>query len=411
MPAKENVPVDGLLEDYESALVQTGYSITTKLLLVRRAELILRRHLNAGLAYFDQTIINRYMGEIDDKYFKGNMQKKHYERTKREIDRFVSYVCTGRIDSLSSTLRGARQELTPKFEQIAKEFVAGDFHPNTRCDIRWVTHKYFNWLEGQGFIDMAGVGAVHIQKFLLACSEQYPPSTIHNIRLYLKKLYVFLYTTEQADDDYSALFSFAVNREKKVFPVLPKSDIAKLLDTIDRSKTKGKRNYAIMMLGTVLGLRACDIVALKLTDIDWLRGEIHIVQSKTTNPVILPLTQDVGEALKDYILNARPSAVNNEIFLRIKAPHTKLASAVTVGDIYRDCCVAAGLPANKRFHNLRRALGTSMVTNGVSVYDVAQVFGDKNVNSTKPYLVTDAEHLKMCALSFEGIAPAGGEAQ
>ena len=98
MPAKENVPVDGLLEDYESALVQTGYSITTKLLLVRRAELILRRHLNAGLVYFDQAVINRYMSEIDDKYFKGNMQKKHYERTKREIDRFVSYVSTGRID-------------------------------------------------------------------------------------------------------------------------------------------------------------------------------------------------------------------------------------------------------------------------------------------------------------------------
>lgn len=49
-----------------------------------------------------------------------------------------------------------------------------------------------------------------------------------------------------------------------------------------------------------------------------------------------------------------------------------------------------------------------MVTNGVSVYDVAQVFGDRNINSTKPYLVTDMEHLKMCALPFEGIAPEGG---
>ncbi len=229
--------------------------------MVRRAELIVRQHLNAGLAYFDQAAVNRYIGEIDDRYFKGNMQKKYYERTKREID---------------------------------------------------------------------------------------------------------------------------------------------------RSKVKGKRDYAVMMLGTVLGLRACDIVTLKLTDIDWLRGEIRIVQSKTSNPVILPLTQDVGEALEDYILNARPSTADDEIFLRIKAPHTKLTAAVTVGEIYRDCCVAAGLPASTRFHDLRRALGTSMVTNGVSAYDVAQVFGDKNVNSTKPYLATDMEHLKMCTLSFAGIAPGGG---
>ena len=189
--------------------------------------------------------------------------------------------------------------------------------------------------------------------------------------------------------------------------IAPFKNILKLLNAIDRTSVKGKRDYAAMMLGTVLGLRACDVVSLKLADIDWLRGEIHIVQSKTSNPVVLPLTQDVGEALADYILNARPEA----IFLRIKAPHTGLDSAVTVGEIYRDCCIAAGLPSSTRFHNLRRALGTSMVENGVSVYDVAQVFGDRNVDSTKPYLATDMEHLKLCALSFEGIEPEGGVRQ
>ena len=83
---------------------------------------------------------------------------------------------------------------------------------------------------------------------------------------------------------------------------------------------------------------------------------------------------------------------------------------MTVGEIYRDCCIAAGLPVSKRFHNLRRALGTSMVENSVSVYDVAQVFGDRDINSTKPYLAADMAHLKMCALSFEGIGQTGGDA-
>lgn len=280
--------------------------------------------------------------------------------------------------------------------------------PEIFIQIPAVTYEYFAWLEEQGFHSPHGTGALHIQKFLLTCSERYAPSTIHNVRLYLKKLYSFLHETGRAESSHSELFSFSVNREKKVFPVLPKSDIAKLLDTIDRSGTKSKRDYAIILLGTVFVLRACDVVALKLTDIDWLRGEIRIVQSKTSNPVILPLTQDVGEALKDYILNARPRTADKEIFLRVNAPHKRLAAAVTVGEIYRDCCVAAGLPASIRFHNLRRALGTSMVTNGVSVYDVAQVFGDRDINSTKPYLPTDLEHLKMCALPFEGIAPEGG---
>lgn len=114
MPVKENLPIEGLLENYEAALAQTGYNITAKLLLVRRAELVFRQHLNAGLAYFDQAAVNRYIGEIDDRYFKGNMQKKYYERTKREIDRFISYVSSGRIDALPSMLRGARQKLPQK---------------------------------------------------------------------------------------------------------------------------------------------------------------------------------------------------------------------------------------------------------------------------------------------------------
>jgi len=411
VPKKNKIPIAGLLDGYEAALTRMGYSITTKLLFIRQAELIVRRHQNVGLSFLDQDIINQHTREIDERYFKGDMQKRHYERVKREINRFVSYACTGQSDALPSPLRGVRQVLTSGLEKIAQEFIAGDFHPNTRCDMRWTVYKYFAWLEEQGFTNLSGVGPLHIQKFLMECSEKYAPSSIHNIRLYLKKLYSFLYETGRAESEYRELFSFAVNREKKVFPVLPKSDIAKLLDAIDRTSIKGKRDYAVMLLGTVLGLRACDVIALKLSDIDWLRGEIRILQSKTANPVILPLTQDVGKALQDYILNARPNSEAKEVFLRIKAPHTRLASAVTIGEIYRDCCAAAGLPANTRFHNLRRALGTSMVSNGVSVYDVAQVFGDKKIDSVKPYLAADYKHLKMCALPFDGIAPLGGDSR
>ena len=76
MITREKVPVEGLLESYEAALMQTGYSITTKLLLIRRADLMIRQHLNEGMVYFDQSVINRYLREIDDRYFRGTMLKK-----------------------------------------------------------------------------------------------------------------------------------------------------------------------------------------------------------------------------------------------------------------------------------------------------------------------------------------------
>jgi integrase len=163
-----------------------------------------------------------------------------------------------------------------------------------------------------------------------------------------------------------------------------------------------------MLLGTVLGLRACDVANLKLSDIDWVAGEVKILQSKTLKTVVLPLTNDVGGALKDYILNARPKTDSSHIFIRLKAPFTPIKTAVAVGEIFYRCCKSAGLDYGKRFHMLRRSLATSMINTGSPVTDVAQVLGDANINSTKKYLSFDSERLKLCALPLDGIKPKGG---
>ena len=410
MLTQERVPIAGLLDGYEAALTHMGYSVVTKLVYIQRAIPLIRKHENQGLEFLDPEIISAYARKIDERYYSGEIKRPYHAQIKREIDRFIRYAYSGNCDARPSPLSGARVKLSPEFTRIAEKFLSGDFHPNTRCDMRWTAYRYFEWLEEQGFRSLEGVNLIHLQKFLLRISEQYAPGSVRNMRLYLKKLYGFLFASGYSESDYSELLSFSVSREKKVIPSLPRADIAKLLDAIDRDTVTGKRNYAIMLLGTVLGLRACDVVALKLRDIDWIRGEISVMQSKTTDPVVLPLTQDVGEALKDYILNARPRAETDVIFLRIQAPHTPLATAAALGVVYHDCCVAAGLPASHRFHNLRRSLGTSMVSNGVSVYDVAQVFGDRSAESVKPYLAADYEHLKMCSLPFDGIRPLGGEA-
>ena len=253
---------------------------------------------------------------------------------------------------------------------------------------------------------MQGVGAEQIQKFILNCSEKMAMGTVYNAKLYLTKLYTYLYKSGQSESPYQALLSFKVNRGTKVQPVLQKDEIAAMLDTIDRRTAAGKRAYAVMLLGTVLGLRACDIVNLKRADIDWVKGELRILQAKTARTVVLPLTKDVGEALEDYILNARPNSDAPQIFLRLQGAAAPLKSAVTIGEIYRDCCVTAGLSANNKFHTLRRTLGTSMLASGSPITMVAQVLGQSDVDSTKKYIAHDYEHLKMCALPFDGIVPA-----
>lgn len=410
MVSQKRIPIAGVLEGYDAALTRMGYSVVTRLTFIQQAVMIIRVHENHGLEYLDPEIVANYSREVDERHYSGELKKGYYLQIKRGIERFVNYAWLNDCKMPPSPLSGARVKLSPEFERVAEDFLSGNYHPNTRCDIRWTVYRYFSWLEGQGLQCVRDAERIHLQSFLLHISKEYSPGSVYNMRLYLRKLYAYLFSSGYSESDYRELLSLTVNREKRVIPTLPKDDIAKLLDSIDRRTVKGKRNYAIMLLGTVLGLRACDVVALKLTDIDWLHGEIKVEQAKTGERVVLPLTKDVGEALKDYIMNARPYTDTDVIFLRIQAPHTALATAAALGVVYNECCVAAGFPPSHRYHNLRRALGTSMVSNGVSVYDVAQIFGDRNVESTKPYLASDYARLKMCALSFQGIAPSGGDA-
>jgi len=378
--------------------------------MLHRACLIVHRHEHQGVEYLDQEIVAEYLREIDRRFYSGVCGKKRNQVLHREIDRFLWFAETGEL-RLPNPTKGCQQEITPDYKRIVEAFLSQDMHPNTRNDARWVAHKYFSWLEEQGHKDLSRVHAEQIQMFLLDCSGKMAMSTMHDVKLYIKKLYEHLYEAGLSESSYHALLSFKVNRETKIFPALPKADIAKMLGAIDRTTAKGKRAYAAMMLGTVLGLRACDVVNLKLTDVDWINGEIKILQSKTSKSVILPLTADVGEALKDYILNARPATDAKQIFTRLQPPYRALKSAVTIGEIYCECCKSAGILANNRFHSLRRSLGTSMVNAGVPVSTAAQVFGDTRIDSMKPYIAVDSEHLKLCALPFDGIAADGGDLQ
>lgn len=406
-----------LQERYDKALAESGQLVSGRLGKLQRSTVIIRRHELLGRDRIDDGVVADYINEVVGKLNDGRMKLNHANNVMREARQFLQFAKTGEV-KMTNPLLGARVVLRPEFQRIVDDFLLSDSamsgvggratSPNTRNDMRWVANKYFEWLGKQEISDMRGVGAEQIQKFMLYCSETMAMGSVYNIKLHLKKLYAYLYAAGISKSSYEALLSFKVNRGSKIPETRGADELAAMLDAIDRSTVDGKRAYAVMMLGIVLGLRACDVVAMKLSDIDWVNGEIRILQAKTAVSVILPLTKDVGEALQDYILNARPVSDSAEVFLRLRAPYIGLKSAVTIGEIYETCSKAAGLEVNKKFHTLRRSLGTSMLASGTSVDAVAQVLGHSNVNSTKKYIAVDESHLKMCALSFDGIKPKGG---
>ena len=267
---------------------------------------------------------------------------------------------------------------------------------------RYVIH-FFKWLASHQIDNVKDIDEVLIRKYMLERAKELRLNSIGHMNYGLKRLFYFLRTEGLIKEDYSYIFSLPLPKEHRIHKPIPHEEIAATLKSIDRTTPQGMRDYAMILIGTVTGLRIIDIQELKFENIDWVNGEIRISQVKTGKALALPLTSDVGEALKQYILHGRPESDSEYIFLRTYAPYPKLTRSALY-NAFNKYRFSLGLP-RCGFHDLRRALGTSVVTTGTSVTTVAQVLGHRNLESTKQYISLDAEHLRDVGLNLDGFMP------
>lgn len=368
---------------------------------------IVKLHEQAGLEYFNQGILNEYVHRIEERRDRNEIGINHYSRLRHGAERLTEMHETGKLE-WSCRGRASKFVLNEYYEALLEEFLSeGDWHQNTRGDLTWITRRFFAWLIQGEHNDLTGVGAKEIQQFMIHCSKHLRSSSLYNMQLYMKKLCRYLHEHDYLPNSFEALLSFKVCRESKMYPAAMDDEVAAVLNTIDRRMPKGKRDYAIILLAVVTGLRAIDITRLKLSDIDWRNGEIKIAQAKTGQSLVLPLTKDVGEAIQDYILNGRQETTASEVFIRHHAPFQAFKDGVAIGDMYDAYCKRAGILRQshdgKGFHSLRRYVGKKLVTSGISVNIAAQILGDVKIESTKKYISLDSHHLKECALDLSGI--------
>jgi integrase len=379
---------------------------------------LLAMHKEKEAEYLDEEIVNQLMNDVGARVDRGELGWSMYRRIQRGIDRLLEYSRNGKI-GWTFFKKVSKFKISPYYEKIIEDFLASsNFHSNTQGDIVWIARKYFAWLIGEGKHTLKGVGATEIQNFLVHCSKHLKPGSIHNTKLYLKKLYAYLTKIGLSQNNYEELLSFKVIRGTRVYPAASPGDLARILEQVDRRIPIGKRDYAIILLGAVTGLRAIDIIRLELSDIDWKAGEIKIVQEKTGVSLALPLTTDVGAAIEEYILRARPETDSDKVFLRSHKPYQGFKDSVSIGDMYDVYRKRAGLPREpfdgNGFHSLRRGVGKNLTVAQVPVTDIAQVLGVRDINVAKKYISLDSVHLKECAISFAGIEPSttqGGATQ
>jgi integrase len=356
---------------------------------------------------FGEELAYEYLNEFAQRLNKGEIKKSYHNYMRRGAERMMAVYGCGAPEWMMPK-RGSRYQFNEYYEKLLAEFSSSEkFNKNTLGDIIWVCRKFFAWLCENEHPDLTKVGSDEIEKFVVDCSETMKTNSVHNVKLYLKKLCAYLNGRGLLSSSFEGLLSFRVSRESKLLPTTSPDEIEAVLSIIDRDTPKGKRDYAIIMLALVTGLRAVDITRLKLTDIDWRKGEINLVQSKTGQSLQLPLTTDIAEAMQDYILNGRQKVSEPHIFLRHHPPYRAFTSAVAIGDMYDEYREAAGYERTafdgKGFHSLRRTVRTALVTSDIEITDAAQILGKITPQSMKKYIALDVPHLKECALDLAAI--------
>ncbi len=185
-------------------------------------------------------------------------------------------------------------------------------------------------------------------------------------------------------------------------------EIRQLLARIDRQSATGKRDYAMILTTARLGLRVSDLRGLELGDLDWRAKQITIVQHKTGRPLRLPLLEDVGWAIIDYIRDGRPETACRKVFVKHRHPFDAFGSSSSVATRLPRHAARAGIefPPGQvcGMHSLRGALAVAMIGGGTPIPVVSAVLGHASSDTTQAYYLRfDVERLRGCALDVEDV--------
>lgn len=272
----------------------------------------------------------------------------------------------------------------------------------TVCSYLHVARLFFSTRSPEGELDVERLSAAEVTDFVLAeCAARKVGSAkyvVCGLRSLLRFLFVEGHTERQLE---AAVPKVAGWRLAGLPKSIGRHDVARLLASCDRRATFGRRDFAVLTVLVRLGLRAGEVAALELSDIDWRAGEV-LVRGKGRREERLPLPVDVGDALVGWLRRGRPRCECVNVFTRVRAPHRGLSSG-GVSAIVRAACARAGL-AEMGAHRLRHTAATEMLRAGAGLAEVGQVLRHSSLLTTAIYAKVDRTALRALALPWPGSA-------
>lgn len=250
---------------------------------------------------------------------------------------------------------------------------------------------------------LEALGPHDLTTFMLQQARRYSPARAKLIATALRSFCRFLLQRGAIANDLANAVPTVPNWRLSALPKFMKAeDVEHLLQSGDRTTPQGQRDAAILLLLARLGLRAGEVAALTLDDLDWDAGELR-VRGKGARHDRLPLPHEVGEALVAYLRHSRPPSATRRVFVRMRAPRRGFADGQAVGTIVRRALARAGLcPAHKGAHLLRHSLATQLLNNGASLAEIGELLRHRDLETTRIYAKVDQRALRALALPWPG---------
>lgn len=256
---------------------------------------------------------------------------------------------------------------------------------------------------GSARVNLRALGVSDITSFVRRHAPKHGRGWAAQMVTGLRSFFRFAQLQGLIKSDLAAVVPAVANWEMSGPPKhLPPDAVQRVLTACDRSTVRGKRGYAILLLLARLGLRAGEIVALKLDDFDWANGELTVRSKKGDGWARLPLPIDVGQALEQYLV-VRPASSYRNVFVRDYAPYTPFVASGPVSVLVRQAIEKAGVKSSRTgAHVLRHSLATNMLSRGASLAEIGQVLRHRDPNSTAIYARVNLRALCELAMPWPG---------